>query len=465
MSLSRRTLLLGGTGLSVLVATACTNGTEPRPVPTPDAEPVSGRPRAILRSAWSTDGFAQGSMSYLPVGAQPDDRVALGRSIADRLFIVGEATSAEAPSTVHGARAEGERAAESILSVAAEGERIVVVGAGIAGAAAARRLEDAGASVVVIEAHDHVGGRVHTVVDRRWPTPIELGAMWVRDVQESSLLEDLVTLGVEIGIGAATSIRAPEGDALGDDGAIARVLEAATALATESAADLPLASALAQLASLSAESAPGTVSDRQAGALVVDGIAGARAGAPARRISTRYGLEEHALGTDNLVLGGFATIVDDLLEGVEVLLSSAVTSVMWGEKGMRIRLATGESIATDRTVLTVPLGVLQSGGIEFEPELPLAHRRAIVSLGVGRLETVWLRFDEATWSDPAALWVLADPEGAAAVRHWVNLQAITGDPVLVGLVAADRVAPFLRLSDADAITECLSSLEPFLSAE
>jgi protoporphyrinogen/coproporphyrinogen III oxidase len=42
-------------------------------------------------------------------------------------------------------------------------ERVVVVGAGIAGLAAAFRLQQAGAEVVVLEAADHVGGRMHTV--------------------------------------------------------------------------------------------------------------------------------------------------------------------------------------------------------------------------------------------------------------------------------------------------------------
>ncbi len=468
MTLSRRTLLIGGTGLSVLLVSACTRDTDPPPAPTPDAEPGRGRPRAILRSEWATDGFAQGSTSYLPVGATPEDRVALARPVADRLFIAGEATSTTAANTVHGARAEGERAAAEVLRVAQEGERIVVIGAGVAGAAAARRLTEAGASVVVIEARGRVGGRVRTIEAEGWPMPVELGAHWVRDVQESSLLEDLVALGVEIGIADQRSVRGaggePIAEATGVDDAVARILAAVSAQTEASAPDLPLASALAQLAPLPEGAPPGALSDRESAALAV-GELGARLGAPARRLSTRYGISEQAPGTDNLVLGGYARIVDELLDGVDVLLSSAATGVDWGDEGMRVRLATGESLAADRAVLTVPLGVLQGGGIEFEPPLPLAHRVAIASLGVGRLETVWLRFDEVTWSDEAALWALADPEGTATITHWVNLHAVTGDAVLVGLIAADRVTPFLRLDDDEAVTECLASLQPFFDAE
>ena len=43
------------------------------------------------------------------------------------------------------------------------GRTVIVIGAGLAGLAAARQLEQHGASVMVVEARDRVGGRVHTV--------------------------------------------------------------------------------------------------------------------------------------------------------------------------------------------------------------------------------------------------------------------------------------------------------------
>jgi monoamine oxidase len=46
---------------------------------------------------------------------------------------------------------------------ALNGVKVVVLGAGLAGLAAARDLEAAGATVIVLEARDRVGGRVHTL--------------------------------------------------------------------------------------------------------------------------------------------------------------------------------------------------------------------------------------------------------------------------------------------------------------
>src|SRR5207253_484623 len=48
--------------------------------------------------------------------------------------------------------------------------------AGVAGLAAARRLKRAGHGVIVLEARDRIGGRVHTVRPEGWPLSIEAGA-------------------------------------------------------------------------------------------------------------------------------------------------------------------------------------------------------------------------------------------------------------------------------------------------
>src|SRR5436190_1316235 len=52
--------------------------------------------------------------------------------------------------------------------------RVVVVGAGVAGLAAARELSNAGLRVAVLEARSRVGGRIRTLHETDTPLPVEL---------------------------------------------------------------------------------------------------------------------------------------------------------------------------------------------------------------------------------------------------------------------------------------------------
>src|SRR5438874_1418271 len=64
----------------------------------------------------------------------------------------------------------------------------LVIGAGLAGLTAARRMADAGVRVTVVEARGRAGGRVHTFIDPAWPVPIEAGAEFVHgDVPDLEL--------------------------------------------------------------------------------------------------------------------------------------------------------------------------------------------------------------------------------------------------------------------------------------
>src|SRR5688572_1387490 len=55
----------------------------------------------------------------------------------------------------------------------------IVVGAGVAGLAAARELARASLDFVVLEARERIGGRIFTIRDPRCPIPIELGAEFI----------------------------------------------------------------------------------------------------------------------------------------------------------------------------------------------------------------------------------------------------------------------------------------------
>jgi len=474
-AMKRRTFLLGSvSGLSLVALTACVAPTPrptapgtPKPTSTPSLVP---KPAAVRRTSWSADPFARGSFSFPSVGATPEQRAALSQPVNDRLFFAGEATSADAPGTVQGARDSGQRAARDVILAASLGERIAVIGAGMAGLAAARDLKDAGFDVVMVEARDRIGGRIDTVTDKDWPFPIELGASFVRRPGQTTLDEDLTARGVatapfsgvpEARTTAGTVVEVPETGP--------QAVATALAWAAEQPADVSIAQALADsgASKLSTTDADTGVSDADWLDYQITVVLDRKTGAPVSKQSSWYSEanatpeSEADAGEDRIVLGGYATLLTDLSEGIDVLASSVVTRIAYGDAGASLRLGNGESLSADRVVVTVPLGVLKSKVMEFDPPLPFAHRGAISALGMGTLDKIWLQFDEPFWETDAPLWSTVG--GDDDFRVWINMVPLTGEPVLVGLVAAETALRLAEVDDDEFLASALSSLEPFYS--
>ncbi|OZB88541.1 MAG: hypothetical protein B7X41_07595 [Microbacterium sp. 14-71-5] len=160
--------------------------------------------------------------------------------------------------------------------------------------------------------------------------------------------------------------------------------------------------------------------------------------------------------------GDVGVLVNSPLDGIKVTLASPVTRIAYDDSGVSLRLGTGESLSFDRVVVTAPLGVLQRQAIEFAPPLPFGHRGAIAALASGYVETVWAQFDEVFWKVDADLWHVVGGDGP--IRTWLNLQPVTGRPVLVGLVGGPDAEAFAKLGDGDAEAAVRESLRFFVSA-
>lgn len=479
--ITRRTLLLGtASGLSVLALTACTTP-EPQPTPFVTGTPTPTlvpQPISMRRTDWAGDAFARGSFSYQAVDATPEHRAALREPVADRVFFAGEATAISEPGTVQGARESGLRAGSEVDAIANAGERIAIIGAGMAGLTAARLLVDAGHDVVVIEARDRTGGRIDTVSNEDWPFPIELGSSFIRSSTTTDLDEELTALGAaSVEFTTEAEVRSRAGAVVEHDPVGAEAVAAALAWAAEQAADQSVERAIVDSGNGTLSTTVGEAGLSPADWLDYELATGLKVdtGAGPGEVSAWYAPGAPPLAGDastadsndpppapRLVLGGFRTLLDDLATDIDVVTSNVVTLVAYDDDGVSLRLGAGESMSIDRVIVTIPLGVLKDEALEFSPVLPFAHRSAIAALGMGVLDTVWLRFDEPFWSTDAPLWTIVggDPD----FPIWVNLLPITGEPVLMGVFAAENADRLAQFSDEEFVVAALSALEPFLAA-
>ena len=420
---------------------------EPRRVP---------EPLAMTRSSWSTDEWARGSYSFLPVGATPALRVALAQPINGRLFFAGEATSSEAPATVHGAQASGTRSAQEVIDVADAKEVVAVLGAGVAGLAAARALHDAGYSIVIFEARDRIGGRVATVRADTWPIPIELGASWVHDVAASDLAETLDSLDINTAAfdyDNDTTLFA--GDVTQDSlDSSTDAIESAIESINGAESDLSIAAAIA---------AGGETINPLALNHIDEVELASEYGANADELSAWWGTEEGSRGDDLLVLGGYGGVADHLAEGLDIRLGAAVRTVSWNDDGAELTFDNDEKFLCDRVVVTVPLGVLAAGDISFNPPLPDTHQSAIDTMRMGLLDKVWFVFPEQFWSNESLIWNIIDEPGAP-FREWYNLAPLTGKPVLLALNGGRTARAWAERSDDELRIAAMTALQQFVDA-
>jgi NADPH-dependent 2,4-dienoyl-CoA reductase/sulfur reductase-like enzyme len=75
--------------------------------------------------------------------------------------------------------------------------KILVIGAGIAGVAAARELASLGFSVTVLEARDRIGGRIHTITSEELApgAGIDIGAAFIHGTEGNPITKLCQTLG------------------------------------------------------------------------------------------------------------------------------------------------------------------------------------------------------------------------------------------------------------------------------
>lgn len=455
MSITRRTLLLGaGTGAVAMLLASCTPEPEPQPTrtttPAPKPTAPSGvpAPASWARSTWTTDPYSFGSVSYLPAGANPQERDILTEPVMDRVFFAGEATDASHPGTVLGAVDSGHAAALALITAASDSERVAVIGAGAAGVVAARMLADAGLHVTIFEARERTGGRVFSQSADEWPIPAQLGAWLIDPEQLSGLRDRLTALGDQ-------QLTFEPATGWSKDGATDTVNGDPIAQAVEKAKELPADVSLsAALEQNGADTQDPALAAALAWLSATTGVDPAKASSwypPAFADDVLTGMTED--------LGEF---FDHHLEDLEVTLASPVVRVAYDDSGVSLRLGTGEALSFDRVVVTAPLGVLQQQGIEFAPALPFAHRGAIASLASGFLETVWMRFDEPFWDAEQPIWHVVGGNGP--IRTWINLLPQTGEPVLVGLVGGADAEQFAGLSDRDARVAARQALAFFAPA-
>jgi len=325
-----------------------------------------------------------------------------------------------------------------------------VIGAGVAGLAAAGELRRQGFRVGVYEARDRIGGRILTHRDERIPVPMELGAEFIHG--EAPLTERLLREArlADYDI-AGDTWRAERGRLRRYEGyweEVDRVFDSIDARRKDRSFDdflarhpggRPLARA------------------RAAARLFVQGF---HAADPAELSVLSMAPEEGEDPSEEAirvgrVIEGYDRLAEWLARdlGRDLHLGAPVREIAWERGKAGLTLGNGSKVRARAAVITVPLGVLQAppdepGGIRFDPDPPRL-RRTLGLLAMGPVIRLVLGFRELPWPDGkdlSRLRLLQTPDPTFAV--WWTAYPLRV-PVLVAWSGGPPAAAISRKKPAE----------------
>jgi monoamine oxidase len=337
--------------------------------------------------------------------------------------------------------------------------RVIVIGAGAAGLAAARALADAGQAVTLLEARARIGGRVYTDYDFA-PHPVELGAEYVYEgntvTQPLLTAYDLETIPAfqsfdRMYIYAGERLYVPPTWFSLPALTVATGLEAqAEAWFQSGQPDVSIAAMLRQ---------DGVALDAT-NLRLLDHIFSSENGASLEQFST-YGLAEADFTEDESkrLLDGYSGLMAALSEGLDIRLGMPVSCVAWSAEGALVTTQSGETFEADKLVITLPLAVLQAGDVRFDPPLPASTQAAIDGLGAGMITKMQFRFDTPFWPDDFEYIYTTERTHI----WWRPGYGRTNEaPILSAFPGAADALAFSRMSEAEAVAAALLDLETML---
>jgi monoamine oxidase len=316
---------------------------------------------------------------------------------------------------------------------------VIVVGAGFAGLSAAKDLVAKGFNVTILEARNRVGGLIYT--DRSTGVALDMGASWIHGLEHNN---PITTIAKQAGAEFSRPTDYSNDIIYDVDGTLGPISIAHSSAFAEKALTASrdafnVRSEESMQTMFDVLRANGQFSyldnDREYNYLI-NSLFEHEFSGDASLMSAQQGWEgKDLIGDDVVFPGGYAQLTDYLAEGLDIRLGAVVSKISYNDSGVIISSSKGD-FAADRVIVTVSVGVLQSGDITFTPELPIKKLAAINGLAMGTLNKLWMIFPYAFWDiDKDVIGYVSADKGRFS--EWFYFDELAKGNVLIGFNAGE----------------------------
>ena len=256
----------------------------------------------------------------------------------------------------------------------------VIVGAGAAGIAAARRLAAFNKRFVLLEAAQEVGGRCITDT-KTFGVPYDRGAHWMYAAD----VNPLVKLGVQAGLNVYT---VPPGQRIRIGRRYAREGEMEDFLAGLVRANTAIADAARKSDVACAQVLPKDLGDWRS---TIEFVLGPyNCGKELSELSTVDLARSVERDNSAFCRQGFGAVLAKLAAGLPLLTGTPVKTIeWWSRQRLEVDTAQGQ-FKTNAIIVTLSTNALAAGKVKFAPELPKRHLDALSKLKLGSRDHIAL---------------------------------------------------------------------------